>query len=198
MPGPEVGVLALQGAFACHAQILRGLGAGVREVRTSAQLAEVDGLVIPGGESTTMTLGIEREGLAGPLQAFRDAGHPIFGTCAGLIMLDAKHLGLIDITAERNAFGRQVFSFEEDLPCPQLGPVPVHAVFIRAPWVVDYGADVTVLAETGGHPVAVEQDNILAISFHPELVGEVRLHRRFLDHVRALPRSRSHAPERRQ
>ena len=185
MPGPTVGVLALQGAFACHAQILRRLGAGVREVRTPAQLAEVDGLVIPGGESTTMTLGVEREGLAGPLQEFRDVGRPIFGTCAGLIMLDTKHLGLMAITAERNAFGSQVFSFEENLACPQLGPAPVHAVFIRAPWVTDYGADVTVLAETGGHPVAVEQDNLLAISFHPELVGETRLHRRFLDRVQA-------------
>ena len=186
MPGPQVGVLALQGAFARHAQILRGLGAGVREVRTPAQLAEVYGLVIPGGESTAITLGIEREGLAGPLQAFRAAGRPIFGTCAGLIMLDSKHLGLLDITAERNAFGRQVFSFEQDLSCPQIGPVPVHAVFIRAPWITACGDGVTVLAESGGHPVAVEQGNLLAVSFHPELVaGETRLHSRFLDRVRA-------------
>jgi 5'-phosphate synthase pdxT subunit len=185
MPGSEVGVLALQGAFACHAQILRGLGAGVREVRTPAQLAEVDGLVIPGGESTTMSLGLEREGLTEPLREQVGAGLPVLGSCAGLIMLDAKHLGLMDITAERNAFGSQVFSFEQHLPCPQLGPVPVHAVFIRAPWVAAWDPGVTVLAETGGHPVAVEQDNLLAISFHPELVGEVRLHRRFLDRVRA-------------
>ncbi len=184
MTSPAAGVLALQGAFAAHAQILRALGADVREVRTPAHLAEVGGLVIPGGESTTMMLGIQREGLAGPLRAFRDAGKPIFGTCAGLIILDQKHLGLMSITAERNAYGPQVFSFEQALPVAGIGPGPVHAVFIRAPWIVDYGAEVTVLAETGGHPVAVAQDQVTAIAFHPELVGEMRLHRRFLGQVR--------------
>ncbi len=184
MTGPAVGVLALQGAFAAHAQILAALGADVREVRTPAHLAGVGGLVIPGGESTTMMLGIEREGLAGPLRAFRDAGMPIFGTCAGLIILDQKHLGLMSILAERNAYGPQVFSFEQPLPVAGIGAGPVHAVFIRAPWIVHYGDGVTVLAETGGHPVAVAQDHMTAIAFHPELVGETRLHQRFLGQVR--------------
>jgi 5'-phosphate synthase pdxT subunit len=181
---PRVGVLALQGAFAAHARILQELGAGVREVRTPADLDLIDGLVIPGGESTTMTLGIEREGLAGPLRAFRDAGKAIFGTCAGLIMLDRRHLGLMDIVAERNAFGRQVFSFEENLDVVGIDG-RVRAIFIRAPQVAQVGSEVSVLARVGRHPVAVEQDRVLAISFHPELAGDTRLHQRFLHHVGA-------------
>ena len=184
MHGAHVGVLALQGAFDAHARMLVELGAGVREVRTPADLAHVDGLVIPGGESTTMTLGIEREGLAAPLRSFRDAGKPIFGTCAGLIMLDREHLGLMDIVAERNAFGRQLFSFEQHLDVAGVDG-GVHAIFIRAPLISDTGVEVEVLAEVARRPVAVEQGQMLAVAFHPELAGEPQLHQRFLDRVRA-------------
>jgi len=182
---PVIGVLALQGGFAAHARMLRGLGAEVREVRVPADLEGLDGLVMPGGESTTMSLGIEREGLAEPLRAFHEAGKPIFGTCAGLIMLDREHLGLMDIVAERNAFGRQLHSFEEDLSFPGIDGGPVRAVFIRAPWVLSSGAEVEVLAAVDGHPVAVRQGGLLAISFHPELGDDDRLHRAFLEQVRA-------------
>ena len=179
---PRVGVLALQGGFDAHAAILRALGAEVREVRTPADLAGLDGLVMPGGESTTMTLGIEREGLAGPLRDLVAAGTPVLGTCAGMIMLDREHLGLLDVRAERNAFGRQVHSFETDL---EIEGDPIHAVFIRAPWVAEHGDDVEVIAEVDGHPVAVRQGAMLAVSFHPELAGETVLHERFLDAIRA-------------
>ena len=182
---PTVGVLALQGDFAAHRTMLEGLGAAVREVRVPADLEGLDGLVMPGGESTTMTLGIEREGLGGPLRAFHAADRPIFGTCAGLIMLDRDHLAIMDILAARNAFGRQVHSFEEDLDLGLEGG-PVRAVFIRAPLVAEHGAGVTVLASVDGHPVAVEQGAVLAISFHPELSGDTRLHERFLATVRRL------------
>jgi 5'-phosphate synthase pdxT subunit len=182
---PLVGVLALQGGFDAHARVLRALGAEVREVRVPADLDGLDGLVMPGGESTTMTLGIEREGLADPLRAFHAAGKPIFGTCAGLIMLDRAHLGLMDIVAERNAFGRQLHSFEADLSFPDIEGGPVRAVFIRAPWVASHGAEVDVLASVDDHPVAVRQGGLLAISFHPELGDDDRLHRAFLDQVRA-------------
>lgn len=177
---PVVGVLALQGAFAAHARVLRELGAEVREVRVPADLDGLDGLVIPGGESTTMTLGIEREGLAEPLRALAAGGTPVFGTCAGLIMLDRAHLGIMDTVAERNAFGRQVHSFEEDLRIDGIDGPPVRAIFIRAPWVAEHGEEVEVLAAVDGHPIAVQQGNLLAISFHPELSGETRLHERFL------------------
>lgn len=173
-----VGVLALQGDFGAHARVLRSLGAEVREVRVPADLDGLDGLVMPGGESTTMTLGIEREGLGDPLRAF---GKPIFGTCAGLIMLDREHLGIMDIVAERNAFGRQLHSFEEDLDFPDVDGGPVRAVFIRAPWISEHGPDVEVLAAVDGHPVAARQGNLLAISFHPELGDDDRLHRAFLE-----------------
>ena len=179
-----IGVLALQGGFAAHARILAELGAEVREVRTPADLVGLDGLVMPGGESTTMTLGVEREGLAGPLRDLAQAGTPVFGTCAGLIMLDREHLGVLDVRAQRNAFGRQVRSFETDLSI--LGD-EVHAVFIRAPWIAEAGDDVEVLASVDGHPVAVRQGNLLAVSFHPELSGDTALHARFLDSVRARP-----------
>ncbi|MDO8185126.1 pyridoxal 5'-phosphate synthase glutaminase subunit PdxT [Conexibacter sp. JD483] len=175
-----VGVLALQGDFAAHARMLRGLGADVREVRVPADLDGLDGLVIPGGESTTMTLGIEREGLGDPLRAFAAGGRPVFGTCAGLIMLDRDHLGILDALATRNAFGRQVHSFEEDLAIAGIDGPPVRAVFIRAPWVAEHGDEVEVLAAVDGHPIAVQQGNLLAISFHPELTAETRLHERFL------------------
>jgi 5'-phosphate synthase pdxT subunit len=182
---PLVGVLALQGGFAAHATVLAELGADVREVRTPADLEGLDGLVMPGGESTTMTLGIEREGLAGPLREFHSRGRPIFGTCAGLIMLDRAHLGLMDIVAERNAFGRQLHSFESDLDFPNIEGGPVRAVFIRAPWIAEHGPAVEVLASVDGHPVAARQGSLLAISFHPELSDDRRLHAAFLDQVRA-------------
>jgi 5'-phosphate synthase pdxT subunit len=181
---PVVGVLALQGGYDAHARMLRDLGAEVREVRTPADLEGLDGLVLPGGESTTMTLGIEREGLAGPLGDLVRSGTPVFGTCAGLIMLDRDHLGLMDIRARRNAFGRQLHSFETDLDFPDLDE-PVHAVFIRAPWIDEAGAGVTILASVDGHPVAAREGDITVVAFHPELSGEDRLHAQFLDRVRA-------------
>ena len=172
-----VGVLAIQGDFEAHAGVLARLGAEPRIVRTPADLEGLDALVIPGGESTTMTLGIEREGLAAPLRELVRSGVPTLGTCAGLIMLDRDHLDLLDISARRNAFGRQVQSFEADLELDGLGGGPLRAVFIRAPWVDEFGEDVEVLAEVEGHPVAVRQGNVLAVAFHPELTDDDRLHR---------------------
>ncbi|MFZ1994110.1 MAG: pyridoxal 5'-phosphate synthase glutaminase subunit PdxT [Solirubrobacteraceae bacterium] len=173
---PLVGVLALQGDFAAHAKVLQGLGAVVREVRIPADLHGLDALIIPGGESTVMTLGIEREGLGDPLRELARSGTPVLGTCAGMIMLDRAHLGVLDVEARRNAFGRQLHSFEADLDVTGVPGGPVHAVFIRAPWAADTGPEVEVLAEVEGHPVAVRQGNVLAVSFHPELTGETRLH----------------------
>jgi 5'-phosphate synthase pdxT subunit len=184
LSGPLVGVLALQGGFAAHAHMLRELGAEVREVRTPADLEGLDGIVLPGGESTTMTLGIAREGLAAPLAALVGSGAPVLGTCAGLIMLDRDHLGLMDIAARRNAFGRQLHSFETDLHFPDLQE-PVHAVFIRAPWIEEHGPGVDILASVDGHPVAAREGAITVVAFHPELSGERRLHAQFLDRVRA-------------
>ena len=184
MGAPVVGILALQGDFAAHARVLRELGADPREVRVPADLDGLDGLVIPGGESTTMTLGIEREGLAEPLRELAGSGTPLFGTCAGLIMLDRDHLGLMDLRAQRNAFGRQVRSFEADLDVVGIDGPPVRAIFIRAPWVAEHGEGVEVLAAVDGHPVAVREGDRLAIAFHPELSGETRLHARFLELVR--------------
>lgn len=189
-----VGVLALQGGFAAHVRVLRALGAEVREVRVPADLDGVDGLVLPGGESTTMTLGIEREGLADPLRALAAAGVPMFGTCAGLIMLDREHLGIMDILARRNAFGRQVHSFEEELHFPDLDGEPVRAVFIRAPWIEEHGDGVEVLASVDGHPVAARQGALTVIAFHPELGDDTRLHERFLDAVRRRGRGAPCSP----
>jgi 5'-phosphate synthase pdxT subunit len=173
---PLVGVLALQGDFEAHAKILERLKAVAREVRTPADLEGLDALIIPGGESTVMTLGIEREGLGDPLRELARSGTPVLGTCAGMIMLDRTHLGVLDIEARRNAFGRQLHSFEADLDVTGVTGGSVHAVFIRAPWVADTGSEVEVLAEVEGHPVAVRQGNVMAVSFHPELTGETRLH----------------------
>jgi pyridoxal 5'-phosphate synthase pdxT subunit len=178
-----IGVLALQGDFEAHAGVLAKLGAEPRIVRTPADLEGLDALVIPGGESTTMTLGIEREGLAAPLRELIQAGTPVLGTCAGMIMLDREHLGLLDMTARRNAFGRQVQSFESELELRGFDG-PLTAVFIRAPWVEDYGPEIEVLAEVDGHPVAVRSGNILAVAFHPELTDDVRLHRWLVEQVR--------------
>jgi 5'-phosphate synthase pdxT subunit len=180
-----VGVLALQGDFEAHAKILAGLGAEAHEVRVPADLAGLDALVMPGGESTVMTLGIEREGLGEPLRELAGRGTPILGTCAGMIMLDRDHLDVLDILARRNAFGRQLRSFEADLDVTDVPGGPVHAVFIRAPWVADVGDGVEVLADVDGHPVAVRQGNVIAVSFHPELTGEPRLHRLLLDLIGA-------------
>jgi pyridoxal 5'-phosphate synthase pdxT subunit len=178
---PPIGVLALQGGFAAHAKVLRGLGAQVREVRVPADLKGLQGLVMPGGESTTMTLGIEREGLAGPLRELAQAGIPILGSCAGLIMLDREHLGLMDMRAARNAFGRQGKSFEADLHVRGLTGGPLRGVFIRAPWIAEHGPDVQILAEIDGHAVAARQGEMLAVAFHSELTDDDRLHRLLLE-----------------
>jgi 5'-phosphate synthase pdxT subunit len=193
---PLIGVLALQGDFEAHGRMLRGLGAGVREVRVPADLEGLEGLVIPGGESTTMTLGIEREGLAEPLRALvggdGDVGVPVFGSCAGLIMLDRDHLGLMDIRAERNAFGRQLQSFEADIDVGGIdgddtsAAAPdrsLRAVFIRAPWIAEYGPGVEILAAVDGHPVAAREGNRLAVAFHAELTDDDRVHRLFLSSI---------------
>ena len=180
-----VGVLSLQGDFEAHGRLLRELGADVREVRTPADLAGLDGLVIPGGESTTMTLGIEREGLAEPLRDLIAAGTPVLGTCAGMIMLDREHLGLMDTVCARNAFGRQLRSFEADLEIAGVDGGPVRAVFIRAPWIDEHGPALEVLAEVDGHVVAARQANMLVISFHPEIAGETRLHELFMKEIAA-------------
>jgi pyridoxal 5'-phosphate synthase pdxT subunit len=177
-----VGVLALQGDFEAHAKMLEELGATARIVRAPKDLEGLDGLVMPGGESTTMTLGIEREGLAEPLKNLVKSGAPVLGTCAGMIMLDRDHLGLLDVTAKRNAFGRQVQSFEADVAVNGAGAM--RAVFIRAPWVEQHGDDVEVLAELDGHPIAVRQGNVLAVAFHPELTGDGRLHAWLVDRIR--------------
>ena len=185
MAAPLVGVLALQGDFEAHGRLLRELGAEPREVRVPRDLEGLDGLVMPGGESTTMTLGITREGLADPLREFVRGGKPVLGTCAGMIMLDREHLGLADYTCRRNAFGRQIRSFEADLRIPGIDGPPVRAVFIRAPWIADAGEGVEILASVDGHPVAARQDNMLVISFHPEIAGERRVHELFLTQVGA-------------
>ena len=171
-----VGILALQGDFEAHAKIMRSLAAQAREVRVPADLEGLDALIIPGGESTVMTLGIEREGLAEPLRALVRAGTPVLGTCAGMIMLDREHLGLLDVRTRRNAFGRQVRSFEADIDLDGVQGGPMHAVFIRAPWVAEHGPEVDVLGRIEEHPVAIRQGNVLAVSFHPELAGDPRLH----------------------
>jgi 5'-phosphate synthase pdxT subunit len=188
-----VGVLALQGGFQAHAAVLRRLGAIAREVRAPADLEGIDGLVIPGGESTVMTLGIEREGLAEPLRELIRAGTPTLGTCAGMIMLDRDHLGLLDIEVERNAFGRQLASFETDLEIPELGEEPVRAVFIRAPWLKGAADAVQVLAEVDGHPVAVRQGHILAVAFHPELTDDARVHAWLVNQIRNRAVHKEHA-----
>jgi 5'-phosphate synthase pdxT subunit len=181
----RIGVLALQGDFEAHAGMLAELGAEAREVRTPADLEGLDGIVLPGGESTTMTLGLEREGLAEPLRELVASGTPTLATCAGMIVLDRAHLGVLDLTARRNAFGRQVRSFETDLELDGLGRDAMRAVFIRAPWVDEHGTGVEVLAAVDGHPVAVRQGNVLAVAFHPELTRDTRLHRWLLEAVAA-------------
>ena len=174
--GLRIGVLASQGDFAAHAEMLQSLGADPVEVRNPGELDGLDGLVIPGGESTTITKAIERDGLEAAIHAHVEAGRPILGTCAGMIVCGRDHLGLVDATAERNAFGRQIASFEVELQIDRLGPDPLRAVFIRAPWITSYGDDVEVLASVDDHPVAVRQGRIVLCAFHPELTDDSRMH----------------------
>ncbi len=193
--GPIVGVLALQGDFREHIAVLHSLGADARPIRRPEELSEVAGLVIPGGESSVMDKLSRAFGLAEPLKAAISSGMPVYGTCAGLIMiadrvLDAiagqQSLGGLDISVRRNAFGSQLDSFETDLDIPVLGESPVHAVFIRAPIVEQAGPGVRTLASLGdGRVVAVEQENLLGTSFHPEMTGDTRFHEYFLAKVRS-------------
>ena len=180
MPELRLGVLAIQGGFEAHLAILRELGAEAREVRAPAELEGLDGLVIPGGESTTIVKGIESAGLGEGIRAHHAADRPVFGTCAGLIVCDEAHLGLLDVSARRNAFGRQLQSFEADLAVEGIGEEPLRAVFIRAPWVERAGPGVDVLASYDGHPVAVREGSVLACAFHPELGDDSRLHALFM------------------
>jgi 5'-phosphate synthase pdxT subunit len=179
-PELRVGVLAIQGDFEAHGRTLRQLGAEPSEVRTPEDLDGLDGLVIPGGESTTMAKGIESAGLEPALRAHRQAGRPILGTCAGLILCAADHLGFLDVSTRRNAFGRQLQSFEADLAVEGIGDEPLRAVFIRAPWVERRGPGVEVLASFEGHPVAVREGAVLASAFHPELTDDPRFHAIFM------------------
>ncbi len=194
MTTPVIGVLALQGDVREHLVALAAADAVAREVRRPEELAEVDGLVIPGGESTTMSKLAVLFGMLEPLRERVRSGMPVYGTCAGLIMVADKILdprsgqetiGGIDMIVRRNAFGRQNESFEAAVELTGIGGGPVDGVFIRAPWVESVGAEVEVLAEYGGHIVAVRQGNVLATSFHPELTGDHRVHGLFVDMVRA-------------
>ncbi|HET7647829.1 MAG TPA: pyridoxal 5'-phosphate synthase glutaminase subunit PdxT [Gaiellaceae bacterium] len=178
----RIGVLAVQGNFREHAAVLRRLGAEPVEVRLPEQLAGLDGLILPGGESTAIARLMRLYGLD---EAVREFGAPIFGTCAGMIVLDRDHLGLGDYAVRRNAFGRQVASFEADLDVGH-GDEPVRAVFIRAPWIEDAGPDVEILAEVDGHPVLAREGRLLVAAFHPELTDDTRVHELFLNMVREV------------
>ena len=191
---PLVGVLALQGDVREHLIALAGLGVTARPVRRAGELDALDGIVIPGGESTTICRLLDVFELRGPLSERLTAGLPAFGSCAGMIVLageildgrpDQEPLGAIDIVVRRNAFGRQVDSFETDLELDGVAGGPIRAVFIRAPWVERVGPDVQVLARVGEHPVAVRQGRVLATSFHPEVAGDDRLHALFLSVIAA-------------
>ena len=182
-----VGVLALQGAFREHVAAVTRLGATAREVRQLKDIDGIDALIIPGGESTTMGKLLNEWNMLEPLRQRILDGMPVYGSCAGLILLcreiedsDQPRLGVLDATVRRNAFGRQVDSFETDLSIPEIGADPIPAVFIRAPVITGVGAGVTVLAEVKGQAVAVRQNNILATSFHPELTPDTRMHSYFL------------------
>jgi len=188
---PTIGVLALQGAFALHERALAELGAATREVRTPHDLDGVDGLVLPGGESTTMSMLLESSGLLDPIRKALLDGLPAFGTCAGMILLaadvedgrpDQHALGAVDVGVRRNGYGRQVDSFERDIPVVGLDR-PFHAVFIRAPRVVRVGEGVEVLAEVDGDPVLCRQGRVTVAAFHPELAADSRLHEQFLQEV---------------
>ncbi len=190
---PTVGVLALQGSFAEHLTVLEGLGCTGRAVRLREELAEIDALIIPGGESTTIGKLAVRYGLLEPIRRRAEEGLPVWGTCAGLIFM-ARDLGdveqpglnLMDISASRNAFGSQIQSFETDLEVPVLGPPDFHGVFIRSPLIVSTGPGVEVLARLpDGGMVAASQDNLLVTAFHPELTEDSRFHRHFVDKIGA-------------
>jgi 5'-phosphate synthase pdxT subunit len=186
---PRVGVLALQGAVREHVTALRAVGADPVEVRLPRDLEGLAGLILPGGESTTMRRLMDRYGLTEPIRALARRGAPMLGTCAGMILLadrltdgEEPVLRLLDIEVHRNAYGRQLDSFEADLDIPSLGDEPLHGVFIRAPIVTDVGAGVEVLArDPGGRPIAVRSGSVLATAFHPELTADRRLHRLFVD-----------------
>ena len=175
----RIGVLAVQGDFREHAAMLRQLGADPVEIRKPEQLDDVDGLVIPGGESTAIMRLIRIYGLE---DALREFVRPVFGTCAGMILLDREHLGLVDLAVRRNAYGRQVASFETDLELE--GGGSVRGVFIRAPRVAEVGPEVEVLAELDGEPVLLRQGRFIVASFHPELTDDTRVHELFLELVR--------------
>jgi 5'-phosphate synthase pdxT subunit len=160
--------------------MLRQLGAETREVRRPEDLEGLDGLVIPGGESTTISKGIAAAGLEPGIRAHHTAGRPVFGTCAGMIVCDTEHLGLVDAGAERNAFGRQLQSFEAELEVEGIGDEPLRAVFIRAPWIRRHGPEVEAIASYDGHPVAIRGEGVLACAFHPELTDDPRLHALFM------------------
>ena len=183
----KIGVLALQGAFREHIAMLRRLGADVVEVRLPEQLDGLDGLVVPGGESTTI---MRLAGLYGLDEAIKRFDGAVLGTCAGMIVLDRERLGLIDIAVERNAFGRQISSFEADIEIAGESE-PFRAVFIRAPWIREAGPDVEILATVDGHPVLAREGRVLVASFHPELTDDTRIHERFLDLVREESRVRA-------
>jgi 5'-phosphate synthase pdxT subunit len=188
----KVGVLALQGAFAAHEAALRALGAATRQVRTPDDLTDLDGLVLPGGESTTMSRLLATSGLFEPIRDVLGEGLPTFGTCAGMILLgreildgrpDQRCMGVVDVSVRRNAFGRQVDSFEADLAVTGLDDEPFHAVFIRAPIVESVGEGVEVLADVDGRPVLCRQRSALVAAFHPELTADLRLHALYLDRI---------------
>ncbi|MDT3444778.1 MULTISPECIES: pyridoxal 5'-phosphate synthase glutaminase subunit PdxT [unclassified Pseudofrankia] len=192
----RIGVLALQGDVREHARALAAAGAEAVEVRRPEELAAVDGLVLPGGESTAIGRLLRIFGLLEPLRAAVGDGLPVYGSCAGMILLaqdvldgrpDQPLIGGLDVVVRRNAFGRQVDSFEADLEVEGLTGPPLHAVFIRAPWVEKAGDGVTILARVGEHPVAVRQGHLLATSFHPELTGDIRMHELFVDLVARRP-----------
>jgi pyridoxal 5'-phosphate synthase pdxT subunit len=190
-----IGVLAVQGDFEAHGKMLRGLGAEVREVRDPGDLEDLDGLVIPGGESTTITMGVSSAGLEPGIRRHHAAGRPILGTCAGMIVCDDSHLGLIDAHARRNAFGRQLQSFETDLRMEGLGEEPLRAIFIRAPWIERTGPGVEVLAAYDGHPVAIREGSVLSCAFHPELTDDPRVHALFMAMATSAAERRSSQPE---
>jgi len=185
LPGSDrdavrIGVLAQQGDFASHLEHLASVGAVGSEVREPADLNDLDGLILPGGESTTISKGLERDDLSDRVIEFGREGRPILGTCAGMILLARDHLGLLDISVKRNAFGRQRASFEEELEIPGIAPGdPFPCIFIRAPWVEESGPEVEVVGELDGHPIAVRQGSTLALSFHPELSDDDRVHGAF-------------------
>jgi pyridoxal 5'-phosphate synthase pdxT subunit len=187
-----VGVLALQGDFEAHRKVLEErLGVPARLVRDAGELSEVDGLIIPGGESTTIGKLLDRQALREPLQARAQQGMPLYGTCAGLILMakeiegsDQPRLGLLDVTVARNAFGRQIDSFEADVPVAEIGPEPVRGVFIRAPYVSKTSSGVDVLGRYEDKIVAVRQGNLLGSAFHPELTDDSRFHAYFVEMVR--------------